>query len=173
MGAIYQKKVQMNPKRIMWKDEDCERMVRNEFMAMRSLLGAISFLSAAKRELPKRLESIPSGKQRMALAYGAVQALADDLIGTMTVQQAKQLQNTMSDMEIQMVPKRTPNSRNAVVPIDTMTELVWAAREKCHMCTAMDQDIRECNLYKILEAVSPLEDYGDGLVCPYYDEKNW
>ena len=173
MGAICQKKVQMNPKRIMWKDEDCERMVRNEYLAMRSILGAVSFLSAAKRALANRLESIPSGKQRMGMAFGAVQALADDLIGTMTTQQAKQLQNTMSDMEIQMVPKLTPNSRNAVVPIDTMTELVWAAREKCHMCTAMDQDIRECKLYRILEAVSPLEDYGDGLVCPYYDMEKW
>ena len=169
----YTKTIEHDPRRVFWDEKDCERMNRHEFAGMRCLLGAVSYLAKASPELQKRLESIPSGKQRMALARGAVRALADDILGTMTTAQCEQMNNVMKDMDMQMVPKLSPNSTNVIMTAKTLSTLVACSRSKCHMCTAMDDDIRACELYKVLEALPSLEDYGDGLVCPYYKIENW
>ena len=93
-------------------------MTRHEFQAVQCLLGAVSYIANASEDLQKRLECIPAGKQRMAMAKGAVAAIANDLIGTMTVAQCKQMQNVMKDMDMRMVPKMSPNSKNVIMTAD-------------------------------------------------------
>ena len=156
-----------DPRRVWIDDKDCERMNRHEFEAVRSLLGAVSYIANASDDLQKRLEYIPSGKQRMAMAKGAVAAIANDLIGTMTVSQCRQMKNVMSDMEMRIVPKLSPGSKNIVMTSDAAKTLVDSARAKCAICAASGDEIRQCELYKVLEGVIPLENYGDGLLCPY------
>lgn len=158
----------IDPRRVWWEEKDCERMTRSEFMGVRALLGAVHYVATAEGDLKKRLDCLPSGKQRMAMLRGAVQALAEDLTGTMTRAQALQMARTMADMEMQMVPKLTPGSRNVIMRVEQIKTLVQCAKEKCNLCTAMDQDARRCELYKVLEAIVPLDDYGNGMTCPYY-----
>jgi len=157
---------QLNPKRVWMEEKDCERMKRSEYEAMRGLLAATSYIAHANDDLPKRLECIPSGKQRMKMLLGGVRALADDLIGTMTQSQCKQLRNTMADMEIRMVPKMTGMTQNVIFDKDLAKGLIDAAQEKCHGCVEDGIGCRKCSLYRVLEGIVPLENY-DGMICPY------
>lgn len=154
-------------RRVFWADEDCERLNRSEFEAVRYMLGAISWAAHAKDSLQGRLECIPYGRQRMGLALGAMKALVDDIIGTVTVGQCKQLRNTMSDMDIRMVPKRTPMTQNVIIEASAAKSLIDIAMEKCHGCVEDGRTCRSCELYKIMEQITPLEDYDNGMLCPY------
>jgi len=156
----------LSPKRV-WMEEDCERLNRGEYEAVRCLLGAVSYVAHANEDLQKRLLSIPSGKQRMAMLLGGIKAIADDLIGTIPVGQCKQIRNTMCDMDIRMVPKRTPMSQNVIFEKDIAKALVDAAMEKCRSCAKGPEDGRMCPLYKVMESFMPLETYDNGLLCPY------
>lgn len=151
-----------------WPEEDCERMTRTEFEATRCLLGATSYLAHARDDLGKRLECIPRGKQRMAMLMGQVKSLSNQIVDTMTIQQAKQMRNVMADMEMRMVPKLTPSRSNILMPADAAKTLVSCAQYKCRECIAYGEEARKCELYKVLEALTPLDDYGNGLTCPYY-----
>lgn len=157
---------ELNPKRVWLEENDCERMKRSEYEAMRGLLAATSYIAHADNDLPRRLESIPSGKQRMKMLLGGIRALADDLVGTMPRNQCKQLRNTMQDMEIRMVPKMTSGSQNVIFDKDLAKGLIDAAQEKCHGCVEDGNGCRNCALYKVLEGIIPLENY-DGMICPY------
>lgn len=157
---------EMNPKRVWMDAADCERMTRSEFTAMRILLGAVSYTASASDDLQKRLKMIPYGQQRMRLVLGGIKALADDIVGTMTVSQCQQIRNTMNDMEIRMVPKLSTNSQNVLFEKQTAKDLIDAAQEKCHGCVEDGTSCKACRLYKILEAIVPLENYG-GMSCPY------
>lgn len=152
----------------IWPEEDCERMTRTEFEATRCLLGATSYLAHARDDLGKRLECIPGGRQRMAMLMGSVKSLSNAVIDTMTRQQAKQMHNVMRDMEMRMVPKLTPSKTNVLMPVDAAKTLVTCAQYKCRDCVAYGEEARRCELYKVLEALTPLDDYGNGLTCPYY-----
>ena len=161
-----QKPVNMNPKRVWMDENDCERMNRAEFEAMRCLLGAVNYAVISSKDLQKRLECIPSGKQRMNMAIGAIRAIADDIVGTMTLGQCRQLKNTMQDMEIRMVPKMTRMSQNVVLEKENARGLFNIAMEKCRGCVEDSQSCRECALYKVLEGTLPLDSY-NSLSCPY------
>ena len=148
------------------EEKDCERMNRGEYEAMRCLLGAVSYMAHANDDLGKRLECIPSGRQRMNMVLGGIRAIADDLIGTMPRAQCRQLKNTMSDMEIRMVPKLTAMSQNVILEKEIARGLYDAAMEKCRGCVEDSESCRKCSLYSVLEGTLPLENY-DGLICPY------
>ena len=45
--------------------------------------------------------------------------------------------------------------------------LLDCARWKCHDCIEDGESCRKCQLYKLLEATTPMDDYGDGMICPY------
>lgn len=157
---------QVNPKRVWLDEKDCERMNRPEYEAMRGLMAAISYTANADKDLRKRLECVPSGRQRMAMVLGGIKAIADDLIGTMTTGQCRQLQNTMKDMELRMVPKMTSMSQNVIFDKELAKGLIDTAQEKCRGCVEDAETCRDCSLYKILEGLLPLKEY-DGLICPY------
>lgn len=148
-------------------DSQCERLLRPELIAVRMLLASLSSASYAKEDLQKRLECVPDGNRRLRLALGGLKAVCDDLVGTITSQQAKQLLGTMKDYEMRLVPKLTPLSENILLTKEQGKDLIDCAREMCNVCTRDGHTCRECRLYKLLEATTPLDHYGDDIMCPY------
>ena len=157
----------LSPKRVWLPEEECERLVRGEFEAVRCLLGAVSYTAHARDDLQKRLEQIPNGKQRMAMILGGLKSVADDIIGTVPQGQCRQLKNTMSDMEMRMVPKMMSMSQNVILEKDNAKALIDTAMERCHGCVEGPDTCRECGLYKVLESFLPLDNYDNGMLCPY------
>ena len=157
----------LGPKRVWLSEKDCERLNRGEFEALRCLLGAVSYTAHASDDLKKRLECVPYGKARMGMVLGGLRAIADDLIGTMPRGQCNQIRNTMSDMEMRMVPKAMPMSQNVIFDKEIAMALVDAAMEKCKRCANGPEDARKCTLYSVFESFMPLETYDNGLLCPY------
>lgn len=102
----------------------------------------------------------------MAMVLGGLKSIADDLIGTMPVGQCKQLQNTMTDMEMRMVPKLTAMSQNVILEKEHARSLFDIAMKQCRGCVEDAQSCRKCGLYRVLESTLPLDDY-DRLICPY------
>ena len=154
--------------RRVWIDaKDCERMNRRELLAMKWMIAMNCTAYTNERDLAKRLESVPYGRQRMRMTIGGFRAIVDDLIGTLTTDQARVLQNTMHDYDVRLVPKGTPQTSLVMMEKQEVQKLVDCAREKCKGCVEDGEGCRKCQLYQVLEVSSPLDDYGDGLVCPY------
>lgn len=147
-------------------DKDCERLNRTEMQAVQMTLATLSTAAYAQDDLKKRLECIPDGVKRFRLALGGLRSVANDIIGTISVQQAKHIRNTMNDMELRLVPKLTPVSVNLIFTKDEAKELMDCAREMCVACTEDADSCRKCRLYKVMETHVPLESY-NGLICPY------
>ena len=165
-------KQERDPRRYWLEDKDCERLRRSEFNAVRSLLGAQSYVLHAKHDLEERLECIPHGKKRMELMCGALNSIAEDIVGTISRGQCQQLANTMSDFELRMVPKLTPMSQSVIFDKEIAKGIIDIAMEKCQACVEDGISCRECKLYQMLESTIPMDDYGDGLMCPY-NGKTW
>lgn len=154
-------------------EDQTVRLKRSELSALKWGFAALSSLTYGKTDLSDRLKMIPNGQKRYNLMHGQLTALMNDLIGTAPVKQCCNIRNTMSDMELRLVPKSTPMSHKACIDVDDLTYLVDGAKATyCTSCTLMDGECRSCRLYKILELLSPLDDYGSGLVCPYMT-KDW
>ena len=156
-----------SPKRVWLNEEECDRLNRSEFEAVRCLLGAVSYTAHANEDLQERMETIPYAKQRMAMILGGLRAIADDVIGTVPRGQCKQLRNTMQDMEMRMVPKMMSMSQNVILEKDIAKGLVDAAMEKCHGCVEGPEEGMKCPIYKVLESFLPLDSYENGMLCPY------
>lgn len=148
-------------------EKDCERLKRTEMIGMRMLLAHLSSAAYFQEDLHDRLECIPDGNRRLRLAIGGMRAVCDDLIGTITRAQAKQIYGTMKDYDLRLVPKLTPGTVNIILTKEQGKDLMDLARERCTGCVEDGESCRECRLYKILESTTPLDDYGDGLICPY------
>ena len=151
----------------MLPDADCERLMRSELTAVRMLLAALSSAAYAKEDLDDRLKCVPHGRERFRLSLGGLRAVCDDLIGTISRSQCKQIYGTMKDFEMRLLPKLTPGSTNIIMTKEQGKDLLDCARWKCHDCVEDGERCRECQLYKVLEATTPLDDYGDGMICPY------
>lgn len=167
VGACQKKPPEPDPRRVWLPEDQCERMTRTEFNAVRAMMIVVSFCVEAKRDLQHRLECIPSGKARMNMALGAIQAIMNDIIGTITRAQAQQIRNTMTDMEVKITPKLMPISQTVLMDLQTAKDLTDCAREKCKGCIEDGESCRNCKLYKVMESTTPLEDYGNGMLCPY------
>ena len=148
-------------------EDKCERLVRVEMQAVRMMLATLSTAAYAKDDLKKRLECVPYGNERMRMALGGLRSVVNDLIGTISVQQAKQIYGTMKDFDMRLLPKLTPGITNVIMTKEEGMELMDIARWKCHSCAEDGESCRSCRLYKILEATTPMDNYGDGLMCPY------
>lgn len=158
----------MNRKRFSLPPEQCERLNRQEFVAVKWMIAFLSTINQAEPDVQKRLECIPYGKERFRMMRGQLDAIVNDLVGTITIQQAKQLNNVIHDMTLQMVPKLSPITHNCVVNTEELAYLVKQAQlNRCLGCIKTDDECRSCDLYKILEAYAPRPDYGDGGICPY------
>lgn len=148
-------------------ENECERLKRSEMNGLRMMLAHLSSARYFQDDIASRLDCIPNGKQRLALAIGGLRAVCNDIIGTITKSQAKQILNTMLDYDLRLLPKATPGNDNVLLTKEQGMALMDMAREKCHACVEDGTGCRSCQLYQILESTAPLEDYGDGLICPY------
>lgn len=148
-------------------ESQCERLTRQEFACIRSIMVLASDLTLARDDLKKRLECVPSGQERLNMVLGGINSLFKDLIGTVTDRQRRQLRNQAKDMTLQIVPKLSRKDNRVMIYIDDVKELVNCAREKCTGCVDTDEEARHCRLYQWLEGNVPLDDYGDDLICPY------
>lgn len=148
-------------------DNECIRMNRHEVAACRMVMALMSNLMYAREDLKARMETVPGGPARMDKVVTEVQELFQDIIGTVSDRQRKQLRNIAQDCEIQLIPKLTHSQNRVLIPANEVREIVDMAREKCRMCTDSDAQARKCRLYQWLEVNIPLEDYGSGLMCPY------
>jgi len=167
VGQGMRTRPERDPRRVWLDEKDCERLNRAEYNALRALLIVVSFAVDAKKDLWNRLQCIPFGRQRMAAALGALRAVLDDIIGTITRAQAQQIQNTMHDMDVKITPKLMPVGQTVIMDLDLAKDLTDCAKQMCVGCTEDGESCRECKLYKIMEATTPLEDYGNGMLCPY------
>lgn len=154
-------------KSFMLPDDQCERLHRNEYTGLKMLLAFVSISAYAREDLQKRLECVPHGKERMNMAVGGLRSVCNDLIGTVSRAQCRQIMGTMRDFEMRLLPKLTPGSTNIIMTKEQGKDLLDCARWKCHDCVEDGERCRECQLYKVLEATTPLDDYGDGMICPY------
>jgi len=148
-------------------DDQCERLTRDEMSAVRMLLILSSEINYAKEDLQKRLAMIPNGKARMNMLAGNCTSLFKDVLGTISDKQRRTLRNSALDYDLKIVPKVNAGQTSIAVQKDDMTELVNCAREKCKYCTLSGLESRSCQLYKLLEAYIPLNDYGAEIICPY------
>ena len=151
----------------MLPEEDCERLNRFEMQSVRMMLAALSVAAYAEKDLADRLECVPAGNRRMKMAVGSLRSVINDLIGTISRSQCRQIHGTMNDFEMRLVPKLTPGSTNILMTKEQGKDLLDCARWKCHDCVEDGEKCRECRLYQLLEATTPLDNYGNGMVCPY------
>ena len=135
----------------MLPEEDCERLNRFEMQSVRMMLAALSVAAYAEKDLATRLECVPAGNQRMTISRN----------------QCRQIHGTMKDFEMRLVPKLTPGSTNILMTKEQGKDLLDCARWQCHSCVKDGEEARKCRLYKLLEATTPMDDYGDGMICPY------
>ena len=151
----------------MLPDADCERLNRTEMVAVRMMLAALSVAAYAKEDLKDRLECVPDGNRRMRMAVGGLRAICDDLVGTISQSQCRQIHGTMKDFEMRLLPKLTPGSTNIIMTKDQGKELLDCARWKCHACVEDGERCRQCKLYQLLTSILPLDEYHDRMLCPY------
>ena len=154
-------------RRVWWSEEDSERLNRDEYSLLLSMMTAVNFAAKVQRGLGKRLESVRYGKERLAMSLGGLRAICDDIVGTIPRKQAQQIQNTFNDNVWQLTPKLAPGSHNVVLDADICYDLITAAKAQCSECVMDDEECRHCTLYQTLTAIAPLNDYGSGMLCPY------
>lgn len=164
--TIQQKARERDPERVWLDDKDCVRMRRSEFEATRMMIGASRFMEYAAEDLQERLEMVPDGKARLAQGLRQVNEVVEDVIGTMTVTQCRQVRNTLNDMVMKLMPKLSPTSSNVLMEKDIARGLIDIAMEKCKGCTEDGVTCKACALYQVLEAISPMQEYSE-LSCPY------
>lgn len=148
--------------------DQMERLTRTEYQNMIFLLHSVSICNYALEEMPKRIECIPNGTARLKMAMGQLRAIVDDLMGTVPDKQVLKIRGTVKDMEIRIVPKMTKRSVGSLlISTDDMRVLVNHAKAECRMCVMDGEEARKCPLQQTLSALLPLENYGDGTLCPY------
>lgn len=156
-----------NYERFWLEEDECVRLNRGEFEAVRCLLGSVNYAAHAMDGLGKRMEMLPEGTERIKKAIQDLRDLSDDVIGTVPTGQCKQLRNTMTDFEMRMVPKLATNSQNVILEKDIAKSLIDIAMERCQGCVEGPEEGRKCALYKVLESFLPLDSYDNGILCPY------
>lgn len=148
-------------------DSECERVTRQEMNACKFLTTLVSVTAYAKDDLKKRLETIPDGLARMDEALENIDSILRDICGTVNTRQAKQLLNASKELEVRLVPKFCPDHTMLQMGKEEYKDLIDCAREKCKFCTEDGDSCHDCRLYGILIERIPLDDYGDGITCPY------
>lgn len=154
-------------KRLAPSREDAVRLDRSEKTAMIHLAHAATILEDLQKELKDRLGMVEGGKERLESLSKGADELLNDLNVTIPENQRKHLQNTVKDYTCRVVPKATPWSVNVIMEKEEFRSLIDWARLKCRECADDDEECRKCGLYMVLTSVLPLDDYHQGLLCPY------
>ena len=143
-----------------------ERLTRTEMQGLEWLLTATSILADGDKDLHERLSD--DDAQALFRVRGELLKIINHLLDDVPPAQLRKVRSTMSDMQMQLVPKMMPRKVSVILSKDEGEALVDAAQHgECAYCTRTDAEARECKLYHVMTAVVPLEDYGGGLLCPY------
>lgn len=152
----------LNPSR-----EDAKDMTRREKACLTFLMNAASALMEAKDDLAERLKMIDGGQELMdTVADGAVELLTEIRM-TIPERQRTSLSNTAKDYEMRLIPKMTPSKTCVVVQKEDFRSLVDAAQVKCSDCTELNENCGNCDLFRLLQTVLPLDAYDTTFLCPY------
>lgn len=156
-------------RRLSLSDDQRTRFTRSEMCAVRGLISLISYVRHGEHDLEARLKDgrIRRGWWKYRSTVGALQAIVQEILETAPESQTRQAMNTAIDMAVHIVPKTTPIGQNVVMDMQTAKDLTDCAQEMCKLCTEDGESCRKCKLYKVMEATTPLEDYGNGMLCPY------
>ena len=147
--------------------EDAVRLNRTEKMSMITLAYVATVLEDMRNDLRDRLGMVPNGPVLMQSASEYTDILLNELRMTVPVEQRMNLQNTAQEYEIRLVPKATPSKTSVVMQKEEFRELVDHARVKCTDCMESDEECVNCKLFKLLTVLLPLDDYHNGMLCPY------
>lgn len=147
--------------------EDAVRLNRQEKMGMIVLAYSATIVDDLQHEIRDRLAMVQDGEERMRKLSEETDSLLNDLRLTIPVNQRMSLQNTAQDYEIHLVPKATPSETSVVMQKEEFKELVDIARVKCRECTDDGDTCTKCRLYQLLTVLLPLDNYDNGLLCPY------
>lgn len=150
-------------------EADRERMTRDELNAFIYFKCALASAGYAWEKMKRRLAYIPAGEQRFKMQMGGMNALLDDIAGTMPKQSQKRMDGITNDYKIALIPKAGTEPKRLIMDAEDGAILVQAAMHYCeHECIRTDEEARrECRLYRIFEAYMPLNNYGDGGMCQY------
>lgn len=147
--------------------QDAKDMTRPEKAALTYLMNAASAFVDAKEDLHDRLQMIEGGLELMeTVAEGSLKLLTDIRM-TIPERQRTSLANTAKDYEMRLVPKMTPSKTCVVVQKEDFRSLVDAAQVRCTDCTELNEDCGNCNLFRLLQIVLPLDAYDTTFLCPY------
>lgn len=149
-------------------EEDRERLRRGEMILAQQVMVLASQAEFAREDLRKRMEMVPDGVARLDAACDGISELFQDMMGTVPEKQRRQMLNTARDYVMVFQPKAMPGNPRISLANEDFRELVELARYRCQTCADTAEEAKKCPLYRWMEANIPLEDYGDGLVCPYY-----
>lgn len=152
----------MNPSRA-----DAVRLRRNEKITILHLIYAVTILEEALEEIPERLDMVNDGRGRIQRIAGFANALLNDLRVTIPEDQRMGIQNTAGDYEIRLVPQATPSENNVIMAKEEFRALVDSARVKCMDCTLDETECEQCELFRLLTSILPMEDYHALNLCIY------
>lgn len=144
-----------------------ERMTRNELTSIKMMFASLSNEKYSLDNLGRRLDMVENGRERLREHVEGLQKLMDDITETITIEQCKAIYSTMKDYEMRLVPRLTPISTNVLMTKEQAKRLMDCARIKCHDCVEDSETCRDCQIYQMMEEIVPLDDYGEGLICPY------
>lgn len=147
--------------------DDAVRLKRYEKMSMITLSYAATIYGDLQSELGERLKMIPGGAETLKQISEATDDLLIALRKTIPENQRMNLQHTAQDYEVHLVPKATPSETTVIMTKDEFKDMVDLARVKCRECTDDDTQCKTCRLYQLLTSTLPLDDYDNGLLCPY------
>lgn len=147
--------------------DDAVRLTRQEKMSMIVLAYVATCLEDLQKELKDRIDMVPAGMPLLLEASQNTDILLDELRKTVPIEQRMNLQNTAQEYEIRLTPKATPSKTNVVMQGSEFKDLVDLARTKCVDCMESDTACEKCKLFKLLTVLLPLDDYHDGMLCPY------
>ena len=147
--------------------DDAVRLTRQEKMGMISLAYVATVLEDMQGEMKDRIDMVPGGMPLLMEASQNANILLDELRKTIPIDQRMNLQNTAQEYEMRLTPKATPSKTSVVMQKEEFKEIVDFARTKCVDCMESDTDCRKCKLFKLLTVLLPLDDYHNGMLCPY------
>ena len=147
--------------------DDAWDLTRGERASVTFLMNAASAIIDAKEDLSDRLKAIDGGEELMdQVAEGCVKLLTE-VRRTIPERQRTSLANTAEDYEMRLVPKLTPSKTSVIVQKEDFRCLVDAAQAKCRQCVEDSRGAKQCDLYKLLVTILPLDEYPEMNLCPY------
>lgn len=147
--------------------EDAVRLNRQEKMGMITLAYVATCLEDMQEEMQDRLGMIEDGPERLKRVAEETDKLLNELRLTIPINQRMNLQNTAQEYEVRLTPKATPGKTTVVMHKDEFKEMVDYARAMCMDCMLNETECEKCNLFQMLTVLLPLDDYKNGMLCPY------